>query len=158
MRDMCRHRRWISIVPMLALLFCTATVAEESRGIRLGDETISKWRFGVVVKATGGPVSGITATLPVPMDWPEQTVKKIGEEKSPHVASINYRVLEASPKQPGVKQMVIAISRIAAGDEATAVVTFEVHKRQIEGPAETSVYQIPKSDRELARFLNPSPY
>jgi hypothetical protein len=155
---MCRRCSKFSIGPIVALLVCAAADADDSRGIRLGDETISKWRFGVVVQATGGPISGINATLPVPMDWPEQSVKKVGEEKSPHVASINYRVLEASPKQPGVKQMVIAISRIAAGDEATAMVTFEVHKRQIEEPAETSVYQIPKSDRELARFLNPSPY
>ncbi len=126
-----RHRPWFSIVQLLALLICAATTAEEGRGIRLGEETTSKWRFGVIVKATGGPATGITATLPVPMDWPEQMVKKIGEEKTPQVGAINYRLLEASPKQPGVKQMVVTIPRLAAGDEASAVITFEVHKRRI---------------------------
>src|SRR5689334_8774608 len=126
MKDMrCRRRPWFSIVQLLALLICAATVAEESRGVRLGEETTSKWRFGVVVKAVGGPVSGVNASLPVPMDWAEQTVKKIGEEKTPQVAAINYHVLDASPKQPGVKQMVITIPRLAGGDEASAIVTFE---------------------------------
>lgn len=148
-----RHRPLFSLVQLLAVLVCAAVVADDSRGIRLGEESTSKWRFGVVVKAAGGPVSGITATLPVPMDWPEQTVKKIGEEKTRQVGEIDFPVLDR-----GVKQMRVKIPRLAAGEEATAVVTFEVHKRRIEAPTETSVYQVPKSDRELAKFLNPSPY
>jgi Transglutaminase-like superfamily len=153
MKDMCRKQSWFCIWLVLVLINCAALAADESRGIRLGEESTSKWRFGVVVKATGGQVSGITATLPVPMDWPEQTVKKIGEEKSRQVGEIDFPVLDR-----GVKQMRVKIPRLAAGEEATAVVTFEVHKRRIEAPTETGVYQVPKSDRELAKFLNPSPY
>ena len=37
--------------------------------------------FGVSVRAAGA-VTGIRATLPVPMDWPEQQVKIVREEKS----------------------------------------------------------------------------
>ncbi len=148
-----RKLRWLLLLQLLAMLSCAAAAADKGRGIRLGEEMTSKWRFGVVVKATGGPVSGIMATLPVPMDWPEQTVKRIGEEKTPQVGSITFDVLDK-----GVKRMMVKIPRLAAGDEASAVVTFEVHKRRIEGPSETSMYGIPKSDRELSKFLNPSPY
>lgn len=150
---MCRRSGLSSIGLIAALVLCGAAMADDTRGIRLGEETISKWRFGVVVKATGSPVSGIVATLPVPMDWPEQTVKKISEDKTPQVGSLTFDVLDKS-----VKRMKVAIPRLAAGDEATAVVTFEIHKRKIEAPTETSVYRAPKPDRELAKFLNPSPY
>jgi len=150
---MCRKQRWFCVWQVLVLMNCAALVADESRGIRLGEESTSKWRFGVVVKAKGGPVSGITATLPVPMDWPEQTVKKIGEEKTRQVGEVDFPVLDR-----GVKQMRVKIPRLAVGEEATAVITFEVHKRLIEAPTETSVYQVPRSDREMAKFLNPSPY
>src|SRR5262245_28893054 len=95
-------RSWIGIGLILAAFPCVATA--QDRGIRLGAESTSQWRFGVVVTATGSPVSGIRATLPVPMDWPEQTVKKISEEKSPG-ADVSFRTLEAAPGQPGVRQM-----------------------------------------------------
>jgi len=147
------------LVLLGALLPCAAIIADERRGARMGEETTSRWRFGVVVKASGGPVSGINVTLPVPMDWPEQTVKKLGEEKTPNVGAITYRVLGGDANQTsGVKQMLVRIPALAAGAEASALITVEVSKRRIEAPAETAVYQLPKPDRELAKFLGPSPY
>ena len=62
---MCRERRLVWLVLVGAVLPCAGANADEAVGIRLGQETISRWRFGVVVKATGGAVSGIQATLPV---------------------------------------------------------------------------------------------
>src|SRR3954452_21406077 len=119
MRNMDRKLRWLLLLQLLAMLSCAAAAADKGRGIRLGEEMTSKWRFGVVVKATGGAVSGVTATLPVPMDWPEQTVKRIGEEKTPQVGSITCAVLGSAAKQPsGVKRMMVKIPRLAAGDEA----------------------------------------
>src|SRR5215207_6727248 len=78
------------------------------RGIQLKEESVSQWRFGVTVKAAGGALSGVRATLPVPMDWPEQTVKKIAEDKTSNIGSIRYEMLDAAPKQPGVRQMVVS--------------------------------------------------
>src|SRR5262245_12860891 len=112
----------------IAILAFTLAASAADRGVGLGEPTTSKWQFGVVVKAAGSPVSGIRAMLPVPMDWPEQTVKKVGEEKTPG-AEISYKVLEAAPGQPGVKQMIVSIARLAAGEEASAIVTLEIRKR-----------------------------
>jgi len=145
--------RWSLIMQQMALLFCALAAADDSRGIRLGEEISSKWRFGVVVKAAGGTVSGIQATLPVPMNWPEQTAKKIGEEKTPQIGAITYRVLDN-----GVKQMLVKIPRLTTGEEASAIVTFEIRKRRIEAPSDTDVFQVPKPSRDLAKFLAPSPY
>jgi Transglutaminase-like superfamily len=147
--------RRIALVTSILLLFASSLkAADDARGIRLGQETTSQWRFGVVVKAPGGPVSGITATLPVPMDWPEQTVKKVGEEKSANVSAVTYKTLDG-----GVRQMVVAIPRLPTGGEASAIVTLEITKRRIEPPADTSIYQVPvKPAPELRKFLAPSPY
>jgi Transglutaminase-like superfamily len=138
----------------ILLLGVSALNADDARGIRLGQETTSQWRFGVVVKAPGGPVSGITATLPVPMDWPEQTVKKVGEDKTANVRAVTYQTLDG-----GVRQMIVKIPRLNTGGEASTVVTFEVSKRRIEPPTDTSIYQVPaKPGPELRKFLAPSPY
>lgn len=128
------------------------------RGVQLKDESVSQWRFGVTVKAAGGALSGVRATLPVPMDWPEQSVKKISEEKTPNIGSVKYETLDAAPKQPGVRQMVVTIPRLAAGEHASAVITLEITKRRIDAPAETDVYRIPKLGAAPTKFLAPSPY
>jgi transglutaminase-like putative cysteine protease len=54
--------------------------------------------------------------------------------------------------------MIVSVPRVAAGEEASAIVTFDIVKRRIEAPSETSGYQLPKSSAALARFLGPSPY
>lgn len=98
-------------------------------------------------------MTGILATLPVPLDWPEQTVRIISEEKSPNVTRLSYR-------QPGegVKQMLVSIAKLAAGDEASAILTAEITKRTIVEPADTSQFKLPANNPKLARFLTPSPY
>jgi transglutaminase-like putative cysteine protease len=144
----------------IAVAFAAAAIgahlarAEETSGIRLSEPVISTWRFGVVVRAAGGPVRGILATTPVPMDWPEQTVKVVREEKSASVGRVSYRTLDG-----GVKQMLVSIPRLAAGDEASAIVTLQIAKRNILEPESTAGYRPPpRSSREIAKYLLPSPY
>lgn len=141
--------RWLLAT---ALFPATLAAADDSRGIRLGETTTSQWRFGVVVRAPGG-ASGIRATLPVPMDWPEQQVKVVREEKSPSIGSITSVVLDG-----GVKQLQVNIPRLTAGEEASAVFTLEIAKRRILAPDETTVYQVPQKPGELSKFLGKSPF
>jgi hypothetical protein len=120
----------------------------------LGDVRVQKYRVGVVVTAEGGPCRGIYATLPVPRDWPEQKVRIVDEEVSRHVETVRYRML------PGdVRQMVVEIPNLPAGQQARAVVTFELERRAILAPADTSGLAAPdKPDRALRGHLGPSPY
>lgn len=144
-----------SMAAMLAVV-CSAGmgVADDGAAIQLGEETLSRWRFGVIVKAPAGAVTGITATLPVPTDWPEQQVRVVAEETSPTVKKLSYRTLDG-----GVKQMVVSIPRLARGEEASALVTFEIAKRPIRPPASTEALKIPaRVSADLAKYLRPSPY
>src|SRR5687767_6204313 len=111
-----------------AILFCAVVASADETSpsrLKLGEQTTSQWRFGLVVKAPAGAVNGIVATMAVPSDFPEQKVKIVKEELSPNVKKVSYRDLG------GVKQMVVTIPRVAAGEEASAIVTFEIIKNEI---------------------------
>lgn len=134
------------------LLFWSTLPAADAPGIRLGEPTVSLWRFGLTIRAAG-ETSGILATLPIPMDWPEQKIKLLREDKSPQIAKLNYRTLDN-----GVKQLIVAIPKLAAGEEASAVLTLEVTKHHILEPTDSQQYRLPASSSSLAKFLAPSPF
>jgi hypothetical protein len=126
----------------------------DPKGPKLDRTSTIKVNVGVTIKATGGPCLGIYATLPVPIDWPEQQVKIVSEDISPAVKSVSYRIVSGT-----VKQMVIEIPQLPAGEEAKVLVTLEVFRRTLLPPADTSLYSIPKKlDRQMMQYLAPSPY
>ncbi len=88
------------------------------------------------------------------MDWPEQQVQIIREDVSPQVRGTQYRNLG-----DGVKQMVVTIPRLDAGDTAEAILTLAIERRVIEGPTNTEIFSIPtRLDREIRAYLGDSPY
>jgi hypothetical protein len=120
----------------------------------LGDARTQKYRVGLMVTAEGGACRDIYATLPVPADWPEQKVQILQEDVSPDVRGLRYRTLPG-----GVKQMIVEIPSLPAGDKAHAIVTFSLERASITPPANPSPLTIPqKPDRALRVFLGASPY
>jgi hypothetical protein len=121
--------------------------------IRLTNPRTQRWQVGVVVRARG-ETTGIVATLPIPMPWPEQEVKVVAEVVTPQVRSVRFRVLG-----DGVKQMAVSIPRLSAGEEASALLTLEIVKRDIVAPLSTEQVRVPSPvPRELRPYLSPSPY
>ncbi len=136
----------------LGLLLFSAADAAEPR-IRFGKETIKNFRAGFKIDAAAGAVTGIVATMAVPMDWPEQTVKTLSEDISTN-CRVSYRNIDG-----GVKQMVVNIPRLAKGETASVEIIYEVTKREILAPEVTSDFVIPtKLNAELKKLLQPSPY
>ena len=122
-------------------------------GVKFGKQATQRWRVGVQIAAVGGPCYNVFATAAVPTDWPEQTVKIVKEEMSSHVGRVSYRTLEN-----GVKQMLVDIPQIPAGEMAQALVTFEVTRSAILPPDDPSVFKIPERlPRDVSKFLGPSP-
>jgi hypothetical protein len=148
-------RRVVLSAAALAALICGAARADDASQprLKLGEQTTSQWRFGIVVKAPAGGVNGIVATMAVPSDFPEQKVKIVKEEISPLVKKVSYRDLG------GVKQMVVSIPKVAAGEDASAIVTFEIAKSEILKPDDVSGLTSPaRPPKEMSRYLLPSPY
>jgi transglutaminase-like putative cysteine protease len=136
------------LTPLLAL-----DAARGDNGPRLDREVKQKWQIGIIVIANA-PSGGVYGTASAPIDWPEQKVEVVAEELSPHVGEFAYRELG-----DGLKQMQISIPRLAAGDKAEALVTFEITRRILlppENPLET--YVVPKrTPRDVAIHLGESP-
>lgn len=131
-----------------------AVAAPPENGIRLDEQRVQRWKIGVVIRAPGN-CAGVLATVPVPTDWPEQSVKLLQEEFSPQVRRVTYRVLDG-----GVRQMVIDIPQIRAGETATALVTLEVNRSSLRPPLDPGVFKLPNVDKlpkEVRIYLGPSP-
>lgn len=145
----------------LLLVYCPAHAqfgdesaqADGTGGVRLGETRTTRWKVGMIIRAEGGPCKGLSGTVPVPSDWPEQQVRIVEEDISPSVKQVRYRMLSG-----GVKQMVVQVPTLAAGETAKALVTFEIDRHSILAPEGTEGYQIPAQiPRDLRTYVAPSP-
>jgi len=127
----------------------------DPEGPPLGQTAVQRWRIGVMLAAGSGPCRGIVASTSVPAEWPEQQVRIVDKEVSPGVR-VTYRMVDGA-----VKEMTARIASLGPGEQAKAVVTFEVKRRGQLPPADTDVYVLPnprKLDRKMRAYLTPSPY
>ncbi len=148
-----------ALVVMLGALVSSVPVVGQDvslppGGVRLDQQEKQRWKVGLTITATNGPVMGVFGTVPVPTDWPEQTVQVVDEDISHHVQRVRYRTLDN-----GVKQMLVRIPRLNRGDTASALVTFEVTKHSTLPPLDTDQLVVPKKmPREIRKYLGTSPY
>ncbi|MBN2473067.1 MAG: transglutaminase domain-containing protein [Pirellulales bacterium] len=125
----------------------------EPEGAPIGDARVQRLKVGIVVTAAG-PCTGIAGYTSVPIDWPEQQVKILDEEISPSV-KVGYQQVGTTGKM-----MVVQIPMLAAGQEAKAIVTFEIRRSAILPPEDTDVFELPnprRLDRQTRLYLGPSP-
>ncbi len=145
----------------LGLLICLAATAraESKEDPPLADQpervAVQRWRVGMVITAEGGGFKRIVGATTVPMDWPEQRVRIVGQDLSPGV-TVSYQVIEGA-----ARQMVIRVPSLQAGREARAIVTFEIKRLLPVPPEETGGIEAPhpkRLDRKFLVYLAPSPY
>ncbi|MBX3414556.1 MAG: transglutaminase family protein [Pirellulales bacterium] len=154
------RRTWLAL-PLVVTLVLLPEVAraqfdarETPDGTPLGPSSTRELRIGMIVTAGGAPCRGIVATAPVPIDWPEQRVRVVEEDFSPNVREIDYRNVGDT-----VRQMVLDMPVLAAGEEARAILVLEIERSQIPAPTDTSGFIIPKKlDKFTRLYLGPSPY
>ncbi|MBM4090941.1 MAG: transglutaminase domain-containing protein [Planctomycetes bacterium] len=125
----------------------------ETKGPRMGDAHTQRWTVGMTITATGGPCVGVYGTAGVPTEWPEQDVKLVDEKVSETVGRVRSRTLDG-----GVVQMLVDIPRLDPGEKAEALMTYEITRRAIMPPADTSVYRFPeKPPADVKKYLGTSP-
>lgn len=126
-----------------------------SKGCRLDKEVTQRYRAGVIVTALGGNCQGILSTAPVPIDWPEQRVRVVEEDITTYAKKPEMRQAGS-----GARQMVVDMAFIPAGQEARAVITYEVTRSSLLPPDNTSGFILPDArrlDKETRLHLGPSP-
>jgi hypothetical protein len=122
--------------------------------VKSGQAVARQWRCGMIIKAEGGGFHAIIGNATVPTDWPGQQRVRAVKEELTGGAKITYKMVKDM-----ARQMVVRIPSLAAGDEARAIVTFEVESLAPPPPLKTDALQSPsaaKLDRKLAVFLTPS--
>lgn len=124
-------------------------------GVRFGEVGKQRYRVGVIIRAARGPVTGMTAAIPVPSDWPEQSVERVEEEVTDNVARVTYRKLDG-----GVERMIVSIPRLQGGETAKAIAVYEVRRRAILPPENPAALELPKKIDLTVRknYLGKSPF
>jgi len=128
-------------------------LTSESPGIKFAPAKEHSWEFGVKVNSTG---SGklITVSGPLPMNWPEQEIEMIREDKTGNVGSLKQKNATKY-----ARQFIFGVNRIGPGQSATGIFQVKVKKRFIIAPTDTSPYVIAKKvPSALKTFLKPSPF
>ena len=123
------------------------------RGPKLGEPDMQRWKIGMIVSASGGPVGRLTGTTTVPMKWPEQSLKLVSQDLSPGV-TISYKSYGTAT------QMIVNIPRVADGKEVHAILTIDVTRRTLLPPDETDLYVVPDAKSlqpDFKQYLSPSP-
>jgi len=127
---------------------------EDPKGPRLGEAKVLKWQAGVIVTAESGPCTGIIGYAPLPVAWPEQELSLSEEDISP-LCRVKNEMVEGT-----VKVMVVSIPQLPAGEQAKALLTYEIRRHALAAPENTGIYELPdpkKLPRDVRPFLAPSP-
>ena len=143
---------WLGLAGSLRAQFKEG--GSEPNDMKTGQTQVTRWRAGMIIRASGGACKGITGYAPVPADWPEQEVSILKEEKTGG-ARISYEMVDG-----GAKIMNVHVGHLDGGDEAQAIVTVEIRRSTILPPEKTDIYSIPdpaKLPYNIRLYLTPSP-
>lgn len=127
---------------------------EDPKGPQVAQSQVQRWQFGMTVSAAEGPCKGLVGYVPVPLDWPEQQAAPAQEEFSPSV-KVRFQMVEGT-----VRLMVIDIPHLPAGEQAKALLTFDICKYSLVPPKDTGILAIAgskKLPRDIKPYLAPSP-
>lgn len=112
------------------------------------------WRIGLRLDTNGVACNDVHATFPIPMAWPEQAVRLVGQEIDPRVDRWSVRDLPG-----GARQVVLSMPRVAAGATPEVMFELEVTRSRILGPQWSDDLTVPtRVDSKLKIFLGTSPY
>jgi hypothetical protein len=131
----------------------TGRVLAGENGIRLSSPQTMEMSFGLRIGSNQNMCSNLIATLPFPMDWPEQKLTVL-DHSVPDQAQSSFRDLPA-----GARQLLLSMPSLPPNAVASLIVRVQVEKSFIDPPADTSIFRIPKSlPKELKYYMGNSPY
>lgn len=125
---------------------------EIAGGVGFGKPTKMNWRVGIGLLAGTKAVQNMTCRIPVPVQWPEQTVSVFEENLPSEITDVSWEDLD------NIRLMKFSINNVAPGQRMIATVTFTVSTSPITKPKNTSIFRIPeKRTREFKSYFGESP-
>ena len=124
-----------------------------AQGVTFSNPVSTKWKMIARIRGGSGPAKNMLITMPIPTNWPEQSVAIAEEDIPTTIANVGYRDLDS-----GVKQLIASIPQIRPRQEIQISMTFVVSTSQIDPPVDTSVFVRPKTNHRKGRpYLGVSP-
>jgi hypothetical protein len=130
-------------------------VLDSTNGIQLFAPQSMTMQFGMKFNSQQNYCTNILATIPFPMDWPEQKVTVVSNQIPDQMAT-QFRDLPA-----GARQLVMKMAAMPPNTLMDLVVQVQIEKSFINPPPDTSIFRIPSSKtmhKELKWYMGSSPY
>lgn len=112
-------------------------------------------QFGMKFNSNQNYCTNILATIPFPMDWPEQKVTVVSNQIPDQMAT-QFRDLPA-----GARQLVMKMAAMPPNTLLDLIVQVQIEKSFINPPPDTSIFRIPNPKtmpKELKWYMGSSPY
>ena len=144
---------WNFASVVLLTVFASALIADDDLGPRYGKAQPVFFELGLKISSNGNSV-GVLGTVPVPIDWPEQTVSVVTQKTTKNLRKITFKNLKRD-----VRQMLLKANRLGPGEVAQGTVIFRIDKKFVELPADkTKLFIAKKVPSKLKQYLKPSPH
>ena len=119
--------------------------------LRYSEPQTYQARFAVTLRATRAPVRNVIATSAVPVDWPEQQVRLVREDKPAGV------VTEVQEIRGLGAMLVVRVRAMPAGGEVTVERVYEITRSKIECTGDATRMGLPgELPRDLRVHLRPA--
>ena len=126
-------------------------------GPRLGDSKTQIWRAGLVIEP-GASMENIQISIPVPMEWREQRILSVNEEKME--ANLASQIVYHN-STGGAMEMKLQLRSLTPTRPVEIVVAFELQNYELLPPENPEQYAIPASRNRVPpayrQYLQPSP-
>ena len=113
----------------------------------------TKWKVTARIRGASTPAVDMLIAIPLPVDWPEQSVAEVEDGIPPEITNVKYRELNSR-----VNQLLVKIPQVGANQEIMISKTFLIATSQINAPPEPSVFKRPKtSHRQGKEYVGVGP-
>lgn len=119
-------------------------------GVTYSDPVKQKWRVGVVLVTGSNPVKDVFTYIPIPREWPEQSVA-VFEEDIP----VEFAVQKID-ELDGLDRLILRGRLIPPKKKIVALQTFMVTTARVNAPPDTTIFTIPDSKEKLAKKFTAS--
>ncbi len=118
---------------------------KEYVGVTFSDPVKQKWRVGVVLVTGRDAVKDVFTYIPIPKEWPEQSVSIFDED-----IPIEFAVQKID-ELDGLDRLILRGRVIPPKKKIVALQTFMVTTHRVNAPPDTTVFSIPDKKEKLAK-------
>jgi hypothetical protein len=142
-----------SLLVVGAVAGCLNDIVADEYGPRYGSPQGVVYEFGLNISSQGES-DQIVATVPVPIEWPEQKIFLVSENKTDNLKKFSYKDLGNDGRQ-----LILKANRLGAGESARGTIILRIEKRDILPPGDPQNLSFAKQfTNGVGKYLKPSPY